>query len=263
MPDRQPTWAQYWADVYDQLETQTDDVALLRGLLDGLGHLRILEPFCGNGRMYIPLAADGHEIVGIDVSDEMLASGRAKLAKSPTELRERVTLLLADATAGGWPTGFDLVILGANCFYELPTAEAQRGCIQSAHNALKPGGWLYLDNNHMEGDLDPAWCRVGETSVRPSVTCPDGSLFSETVTTIWVDRPNRIWRADRVAELRLVSGDVLRHAYTQQKHPPSTGEMREWLEEQDFSILGCWGDRKQSPCTDQSGRAIFWAQHRP
>ena len=54
------------AEIYDQVETETDDIELIRTLITGKGVLRILEPFCGTGRILIPLALDGQEIVGLD-----------------------------------------------------------------------------------------------------------------------------------------------------------------------------------------------------
>ena len=53
------------AEIYDQIEMHTDDVTLLRKLIGGRGALRILEPFCGSGRILIPLALDGHHLVGL------------------------------------------------------------------------------------------------------------------------------------------------------------------------------------------------------
>jgi len=43
------------AEIYDQIETHTDDVELIRRLLGGRGPLRILEPFCGTGRIRISM----------------------------------------------------------------------------------------------------------------------------------------------------------------------------------------------------------------
>ena len=117
------------AEIYDQVETQTQDVALVRRLIGGRGALRILEPFCGGGRMLIPLAADGHELVGMDQSRVMLDSARAKLADLAADVRRCVRLTRADVTAAPWPDGFDLVLLGANCFYELATAKSRNAAL--------------------------------------------------------------------------------------------------------------------------------------
>ena len=47
------------AEVYDQCETALEDVEFLRGLIATFGPLKILEPFCGTGRILLPLAVDG------------------------------------------------------------------------------------------------------------------------------------------------------------------------------------------------------------
>jgi hypothetical protein len=51
--------------------------------------------------------------------------------------------------------------------------------------------------------------------------------------------------------------------YLVQKYPPSTGEMRGWLEKHGFVIEALWGDRQRTPYTDASGRAVFWARKNP
>ena len=68
------------AEIYDKTETQTRDVELIRTLIGSEARLRILEPFCGHGRILIPLACDGHEIVGLDRSKPMLESARTRIA---------------------------------------------------------------------------------------------------------------------------------------------------------------------------------------
>ena len=61
----------YIGEIYDSTETQTDDVELLLSLI-GEKPKRILEPFCGSGRILLPLVEAGHEVHGIDRSEHML-----------------------------------------------------------------------------------------------------------------------------------------------------------------------------------------------
>ena len=100
------------AEFYDLHETYTDDVELIRRLIGERGPLRVLEPFCGTGRLLIPLAEDGHELVGMDQAVAMLERCRAKTERLPDEVRGRIALVEADVTAATWPTGFDVVVLG-------------------------------------------------------------------------------------------------------------------------------------------------------
>jgi SAM-dependent methyltransferase len=91
------------AEIYDHVDTQTGDVELLRFLLDGMGPLRILEPFCGTGRILLPLALEGHELVGLNQTGAMLSRVREKLTLLPKDVRSRVTLVQQDVTSGDWP----------------------------------------------------------------------------------------------------------------------------------------------------------------
>lgn len=44
------------AEIYDQTVNQYDDVQLIQKLIGDSSQLRILEAFCGTGRILIPLA---------------------------------------------------------------------------------------------------------------------------------------------------------------------------------------------------------------
>ena len=248
------------AEIYDQVETCTDDVALIRRLVGGRGPLDILEPFCGTGRILIPLALDGHQLVGPDQARGMLARAREKIRQLPEEVQRRVTLIEADVTREPWPRGFDLVVLGGNCFYELATPREQEGCIVSAAASLRPGGYIYVDNDHMEGDLDQAWQKPGVNQGFPSGTCTDGTWFESTIETIWYDVPRRLARFRRRTKVTLPDGSVVEQEYIQQKHPVSTAEVQTWLESQGFVVERLYGDRAGNPYTQASERAIFWAR---
>ncbi len=56
----------------------------------------VLEVACGTGRVLIPLAREGFEVVGLDFSEHMLAIAREKLEKESPEVRSRVSLVQAD-----------------------------------------------------------------------------------------------------------------------------------------------------------------------
>ena len=66
-------------EIYDQEETQTRDLKSIMKLLQNTNCGTILEPFCGTGRILLPLAEESYEIVGIDSSVGMLRRLREKL----------------------------------------------------------------------------------------------------------------------------------------------------------------------------------------
>ncbi|MBN1343804.1 MAG: class I SAM-dependent methyltransferase [Phycisphaerae bacterium] len=249
------------AEVYDQFEAQTDDVELIRRLIRGRGRLRILEPFCGTGRILIPLAMDGHEIVGLDRAEAMLGRAREKLRRLGRDVQNCVSLERVDVIASRWPSGFDLVLLGGNCLYELATPGEQEGCIASAAAALRRGGHLYVDNNHMEGDLDEAWRRPGvRRALFPRGTCTDGARVEATSETFWWDAPGRLVRIRRSVTVALSSGSEISKQWVEQTHPVSTAEVTSWLQEHGFLIENVFGSRAGDPYEPTSPRAIFWAR---
>jgi len=248
------------AEIYDQVERCTDDMVLIRRLVGGRGPLHVLEPFCGTGRILIPLALDGHQLVGPDQARGMLARAREKIRQLPEGVQRRITLSEADVTREAWPQGFDLVVLGGNCFYELATPQEQEGCIVSAAASLDQGGHVYVDNDHMEGELDEAWRKPGVSQGFPTGTCADGTRVESTTETVWYDAPRRLARFRRRTKVTLPDGSVVEQEYIQQTHPVSTAEVQTWLESQGFIVERLYGDRAGNLYSETSQRAIFWAR---
>ena len=248
------------AELYDRSQNFSDDVELIRTLLDGRQKLHVLEPFCGTGRILIPLARHGHEVVGMDCARAMLDGARAKCRELPAGSSGSVNLIQADATSGGWPRGFDLLVLGGNCLYELATAGEQEACILAASLALESGGYLYLDNDHMEGDLHASWVKPGLTSCFPTGVCADGTRFTSTWETIGFDLHKRLVTLRRRTTVEKTDGTTVSFENIQQKHPVSKAEAAEWLTRSGFVVEKLFGDRLGSPYTDESSRAIFWAR---
>jgi SAM-dependent methyltransferase len=257
------------AEAYDLCETETADVELIRRLIGEQKPLSILEPFTGTGRILLPLAQDGHTVTGIDQAHGMIEQARKKVAALPEDVQKRITLIEADVIcsgtpgAYGWLGGFDLVILGGNCFYELATPQEQEQCVRLAAAALKTGGWVYIDNDHMEGELHPAWQQIGVPEKRGiRGACADGSRVESFLETIWFDAPRRLARFHRWTEISAPGGETVVRECIQQKHPVSTGEVRAWLEQSGFAIQHLFGDRQGTPYSENAGRAIFWALKR-
>jgi len=248
------------AEIYDQQENYTDDITLIQNLIGKRKSLRILEPFCGTGRILIPLACDGHELVGFDQAQAMLDCAQEKLNQLPDEVNARVNITQADVLAEEWPREFDLVILGGNCLYELAAEEEQESCIAHASASLRPGGYIFLDNNHMEGPLYESWQRLDtDDKAFPTGLCQDGTVIQTSRKRIWYDIPQRLVRYHRRTVVTFPDGRQKIGEYLIQCHPPSRAEMQTWLEKNGFTIEQLYGGRDASPYEDTSNRAIFWA----
>ncbi|MTI71856.1 MAG: class I SAM-dependent methyltransferase [Firmicutes bacterium] len=248
----------YIAEIYDEIENYIDDVLLIKKHL-GNKKISILEPFCGTGRITLPLAKDGHKIVGIDNAKGMLDLYKRKL-KGTGLTSENVKLLKKNVLTENWPTGFDLIILGGNCFYELASKKEQELCIKKAYKSLKIGGYIYVDNDHMEGDLDSNWQE--KEVVRKSLcgTTKDGSIVETTRKTIWYDIKQRLAKFERRAKVVKKTGEIIENKFIQQKHPVSAYEVQSWLEKHSFKIKNKYGNWNGETYIKDSPRAIFWAQ---
>ncbi len=246
------------AELYDQLINNSEDVTLILDLIGNAGPLYIFEPFCGTGRILIPLVDAGHQLTGMDQSTVLLDRCREKLANGDKTAR----LIVGNVVDDPWQGMFDLVIMGGNCLYELASLEEQEGCIRSAASALKRGGYLFLDNDHMEGGLAQAWQDTAVKPGFPSGLCKDGVRLESTIQTIWFNEPARLARFERKTKTVFPDGRIDEQVFIQQKHPVSTHEVSHWLEKHGFTIERLYGDWSRQTYSDASPRAIFWARKR-
>lgn len=133
------------APYYDLLHASlTEDISFILALAE---HNRgpVLELGCGTGRLLLPLARAGYHVTGVDNSAAMLCLASQHLAREPTKVRDRVSLLAGDMTRATLAPGtFALALVPYNTFMHLALAEAT-ATIQAIARQLRPGGRLFLD----------------------------------------------------------------------------------------------------------------------
>jgi SAM-dependent methyltransferase len=135
------TYGRYAADRYDErFEKMQREVPLVVDVLRGLaGDGPVLDIGVGTGRIALPLAASGLEVVGVDVSTEMLDAVRAKPGGARLRLRE---VDVADTPVLG---SYPLVYCVFNTLFMLGPRERQARFLQHACRALAPGGRLVIE----------------------------------------------------------------------------------------------------------------------
>ena len=103
---------------------------------------RVLDLGCGTGRLALPLAQHGFEIVGVDRSAAMLKRAKQRAASLGIEA---IHWREAEVTELALGEQFDLVMFSYNGFFHLRTREAQRKTLRmmAAHTA--PDGLMVLD----------------------------------------------------------------------------------------------------------------------
>jgi SAM-dependent methyltransferase len=164
------------ADFYDYIpyHRERNDVAFFLDAARKYGQ-PILELGCGTGRILIPLAREGFQITGLDLSEPMLARCREMLSKETMETRDNnVELIKGDMRNFRIDKEFNLVTVPFRAFQHLLTVEEQISCLSSIWRHLKPDGRLILDLFNPSLHLLTDENRLKESGDEPEFEMPDG-----------------------------------------------------------------------------------------
>jgi len=152
----------------------------------------VLEVGCGTGRVLIPTARAGIEIVGLDLSAHMLDVCQERLLREPEDVQSRVELVQADMRNFELARTFDLVTVPFRPFQHLTTVDDQLSCLEQIHRHLADGGRLILDlfNPSLEFlTSDNVGQELGD---EPEFTTPSGSRVVRRHRTVSRDLFNQI-----------------------------------------------------------------------
>ena len=106
---------------------------------------KILELGAGSGRVTIPLARDGHTVVGVDQSAAMLDKLQARIDALPASVAARITAVSGDLRGFRVPGRFPLAIAAFNVLEHLYTRGEIDACLRSVAAHLEPDGVFVFD----------------------------------------------------------------------------------------------------------------------
>ncbi|MDP7514787.1 MAG: class I SAM-dependent methyltransferase [Dehalococcoidia bacterium] len=131
-----------WAEWYDVFYSTAgvDDVEFYMDLAVLSGG-PVLEIGCGTGRVSLPIAAAGVDVVGVDFSPAMLAKARER-ARETSDLGGSFEFVQGDMRTLSLGRQFPLVIIPARTLYLALTSEEQVESLRRAASHLGPGGLL-------------------------------------------------------------------------------------------------------------------------
>ena len=101
----------------------------------------VVELACGTGRLTLPLARDGHDMIGFDASPAMLRAAREKARMEGLE----VAFVEGDMRSFALGRRFGLVVVGCNSLAHLTGIEDLRACFRCIRRHLAPGGVFAFD----------------------------------------------------------------------------------------------------------------------
>jgi SAM-dependent methyltransferase len=130
----------------------------------------VLEVACGTGPLLAELARDGHEVVGLDLADSMLALARRRIAGLPDHARGRVTLARADMCDFRLEGSFALALVADNSLREAGTRADVARSLACIRRHLRPEGRLLVTERRFDPSRYPGGEAVwpyGEPLVDP------------------------------------------------------------------------------------------------
>ncbi len=249
---------QPWADaqlagLYDAFVFD-GDLPLYLELAHAQGR-RILEVACGSGRVLLPLARTGLEVVGVDASPHMLALARAKLAAEHIATARLVQADMRDFRLDDG--GFDLSILAVKSFAYLTEPGDQLRCLASIRAHLRPGGLLAIDFMHPL----PEWVAAAPGSLRDDLLqrVPDRGFTLSRVESVVSTNLARQVRVIRSAyEIIDDNGAVVTKRFVEWPYRWTYRfEAEHLLERAGFAVEAVYGGYQREPFTSGSTAMVF------
>ena len=181
------------ADLYDFVlpYREREDVAFFVAAAKDAGG-PVLEIGCGTGRVLIPTARAGIEIVGLDASPHMLAVCRDRLRQESAVVQSKVRLVQSDMRAFDLGRAFSLITLPFRPFQHLITVEDQRSCLESIRRHLAEDGRLVLDLFNPSLDALVKRHDGEEFGEEPEFSMPDGRRVVRRHKIVDHDRFNQV-----------------------------------------------------------------------
>ena len=255
-----PSAYDQWASIYDSVYSYVrDDIPFyVKEALDSGGD--ILELGCGTGRVTIPIAEAGVDIVGLDFSEAMLDIARSKAGTLSIE-NGKLSLQLGDMRNFELDRQFGLVIIPFRGFLSLLSVEDEMSALRSIKRHLLPAGRLVF--NIFVPDIT-SLLQEGDVAYHlRDVTDP------VTGATLVLWNQSRYDNFSQIVDARVIIeeldglGEMVRKTYRDfQLRYVHRWEMRHLLELCGFEILDLYGDFDRSPFDESSTEMVWIARPR-
>lgn len=251
-PERDARLARYYD--LDFLDV-TYDAELYQQLAQESGG-PVFELGTGSGRIAIPLALAGHEVLGIDIDEAMLERARARWHDVRGSAgSERLTLRRADFFSFRTEPRHGLALIAVNTFLVARDDDARLALLATMRASLRPGGMAVIEVDtpdeaeleRYDGRCQREWLRVDpETGEEVSKTISarhDAADDSVVLTQIYE------WTAPE-------GGPVSRVSNTDHIHLVRAAHLGELIRRAGFDEVDLRGDHLSTPHGPGSHRVI-------
>lgn len=217
---------------------------------------RVLEVACGSGRVLVPLARAGYDVVGVDASPHMLALAQGKLDAEGLEA-DLVRADMRDFDLG--QTDFDLAIVAVKSFAYLTEVDEQLASLERIRTHLRPGGLLAIDLMHPALD----WLSAQRGSMRDDLLqhVPDkGFTLSRVESVVSTDLTRQVRVIRSIYESVDDDGKVIDKRFVEWSYRwLHRFEAEHLLYRAGFEVEAVYGGYHREPLTTASSTMLFLA----
>jgi SAM-dependent methyltransferase len=124
-----------------------EDIGFYLSLSRRLAPRKVLELGCGTGRITLPLAQIGFDVVGLDNQPEMLRKAEERRLQSSSEIRQRLVFIEGDMRTWAAQSDFDLILIPCSSISHVLGLEDQLAVWKTCYDNLRPGGRFLVEVN--------------------------------------------------------------------------------------------------------------------
>ncbi len=218
---------------------------------------RVLDAACGSGMHTIALAKRGYEVVGTDLSEEMIARARANAAEAGSDVRFRVAGFgeLAQSL-DVQENGFDALLCLGNSLPHVLTSEDLATTLADFISCLRPGGLLLIQNRNFDMVLADRKRWMGP---RPHREGNNEWLFLR----FYDFEPRERLRFNLVTLQREGDGDWSQHVISTELWALRQAKVVSALTEAGYETITCYGDTSGAPFDADSSPNLLVTARRP
>jgi SAM-dependent methyltransferase len=219
----------------------------------------VLEVACGTGRVLLPCARAGAQVVGLDLSAGMLDVCRQRLAREPADVRARVELYQADMRTFDLGRQFDLITTPFRGFQHLLAVGDQQLALRAIRRHLADGGRFVLDlfNPSLHFLGDERW--LVNPLVEPAFSMPDGRSVVRSFRVVERDYFSQVQRLAMDYDVTWPDGRSERRSSRFDLRYLFRFEAEHLLVREGFEIEALYGDyqRRAYGETEYPGELVF------
>lgn len=182
----------YNAEYYNAFKRCKDDILFYEQFISD--NVSVLELGCGTGRVTFPLAEKAKQVIGVDISKEMISKAK-KQAK-----RENIKFLLGDMTSLNLNIKFDLVIAPFRVLQALETENEVLKSLETIKKHLSPKGLgiLSIFNPYLsKDDMKTKWIQGNETECGETVL-KNGDVLKHSEIKKHLDAEKQVFYVDLI-----------------------------------------------------------------